>query len=206
MFNKVISRMGEPARKQEDPVKLPDGPLDTLNVVAKFLRIIFQLSKRINADDLDDSKTTTCHAHSLYPSNLWNANNILQMRLSTSPRLTINSCPRSVTWSRCCTVPSSWIWPHTLRRCTTWSRPPGCTVNLFGPFPDSTSFRVKVSLVATTLIPRKRSRWKSQGNWTLSIWWITKSSGWMDFDHMESGFQGISVSEVANDWDGFVKS
>lgn len=54
MFNKIISRMGEPVARTEEPTDTE--PPDTLHIVAKFLRIIYCLCKRINADDLDDSK------------------------------------------------------------------------------------------------------------------------------------------------------
>lgn len=55
MFNKIISRMGEPTARKEDP---NDQHLtETLDIVSKFLRTVYGLCKRINADDLDDSKT-----------------------------------------------------------------------------------------------------------------------------------------------------
>lgn len=56
MFNKIISRMGEPTARKEDP---NDQHLtETLDIVSKFLRTVYGLCKRINADDLDDSKTS----------------------------------------------------------------------------------------------------------------------------------------------------
>lgn len=55
MFNKIISRMGEPVTKME-LIKDKDS-VDTLDIVSKFLRTMYALCKRINSDDLDDSKT-----------------------------------------------------------------------------------------------------------------------------------------------------
>lgn len=53
MFNKIISRMGEPSTR----IELPNtkDSTDTLDIVSRFLRTIYALCKRINSDDLDDS-------------------------------------------------------------------------------------------------------------------------------------------------------
>lgn len=52
-FNKIISRMGEPVSRTDADLT----NLSTLDIISKFLRTLHTLSRKINSDDVDDSKT-----------------------------------------------------------------------------------------------------------------------------------------------------